>query len=148
MTDTARFDQPPATVFEALTDPEDLAAWHHGFDHAERLDDGPLRVGSRIRAESRVDGRPATVDLEVVALDPPRRIELVASSDDVSSRAILTVRAVDGGSEVTATSAAAIDDADDGRAVEPAANPAFADLGASLLAGLRTALADRPVEPR
>jgi uncharacterized protein YndB with AHSA1/START domain len=135
-------------VFATLTEPERLAAWHHAFDRAERLDDGPLRVGSRLRIGARVDGRPATMDLEVVALDAPSRFEVAAASDDVRSVATLTLREVDDGTEVTATSGAVVDDEAEQPGAEPEANPAFADLGASLLAGLRVALEDDPVEPR
>ncbi|MEX0836122.1 MAG: hypothetical protein WD010_08530, partial [Nitriliruptor sp.] len=79
------------------------------------------------------------MDIEVVALDAPDRLEFEARSQDVRSRCTFDVRARDGGSEVTATTTARVDDADDGRAVEPAANPTFTDLGASLLAGLEAA---------
>jgi uncharacterized protein YndB with AHSA1/START domain len=148
VSDTARFDEDPATVFAALTDPERLAAWHHGFDGADRLDDGPLVVGSQLRLTARVDGRPATLDVEVVELDAPRRLQLRAASEDVRSLATLTVREVDGGCEVTATSGAVVEDEPDSGGPEPEANPAFADLGSSLLDGLRAALVDDPVEPR
>jgi uncharacterized protein YndB with AHSA1/START domain len=148
VSETARFEQDPATVFAALTDPERLAAWHHGFDGAERLDEGPLAVGSRLRLTARVDGRPATLDVEVVELEPSRRLQLRAASDDVRSLATLTVREVEGGCEVTASSGASVDDEPDAGGPEPAANPAFADLGSSLLDGLRAAVADDPLEPR
>jgi uncharacterized protein YndB with AHSA1/START domain len=145
--DTARFAEDPDTVFAALTEPERLAAWHHAFDHAERLDDGPLRVGSRLRLGARVDGRPGDLEIEVTTIEPPTRLQVVGASDDVRSLATLTVREVDGGSEVTATSGAVVDDVED-TGVEPEANPAFADLGRSLLDGLRAALADEPISPR
>jgi uncharacterized protein YndB with AHSA1/START domain len=148
VSDSAHFDHPPADVFAALTEPDELAAWHHGFDRAERLDEGPLTVGSRLRLGARVDGRPAALEVEVVALEAPTRLQLEAASADVRTLATLTVREVDGGSEVTATSGAVLDDEDDPRAVEPDANPTFAELGPSLLDGLRAALADEPVEPR
>lgn len=144
MTDTVHIDRPPAEVFAALTDPERLAAWNHAFDHAERLDDGPLRVGSRVRAGARVDGRPGHLELEIVELQAPELLEVEGTSDDVRSRARLTVREEDGGSVVTATSRAVVDDEHDDRSVEPEANPAFADLGGSLLRGLEAALTDRP----
>jgi hypothetical protein len=55
---------------------------------------------------------------------------------------------VDGGCEVTATSGAVVDDGPDAGGPEPETNPAFVDLGAALLDGLRAAMADDPVEPR
>lgn len=147
MTDRRRFDRPPHEVFAALTEPERLAVWHHAFDHAERLDDGQLAVGSRIRVTSRVDGRPADLDLEVVAIEPGRSVTIEGRSDDVRSRAELAVAADGAGSEVTATTRAVVDDQDDDRTVEPEANAAFADLGGALLRGLEAALTDVPTEP-
>jgi uncharacterized protein YndB with AHSA1/START domain len=144
VTDTVRLDRPPAEVFAVLTDPEVLGVWNHAFDHAERLDTGPLRVGSRLRAGARVDGRPGDLALEIVDLQPPEVLEVEGRSDDVRSRARLTVRAVDGGSEVRAVSHAVVDETAEAPAVEPEANPAFADLGASLLRGLEASLSERP----
>lgn len=144
MPDTIRLAQSPEEVFDLLTDPEALAIWSHAFDHAEQLDPGPLRVGSRVRAEARVDGRPGDLVFEIVDLRPAEVLEVEGRSDDVRTRARLTVRPRDGGSEVTATSHAVVDDEDEERAVEPEANPAFVDLANSLLRGLEAALTDRP----
>lgn len=146
MSETVHLDHPPAEVFSVLTDPERLAVFDHAFDHAERLDDGPLRVGSRLRAGARVDGRPGDLELEIVELRAPEVIEVEGRSEDVHSRGRLTVRAADAGSEVTATSRSLLHDADDDRAVEPEANPAFGDIGGSLLRGLEAALGERPSE--
>ncbi|WP_052668857.1 SRPBCC family protein [Nitriliruptor alkaliphilus] len=144
MSDTIRLDQPPAEVFDLLTDPEELAVWSHAFDHAEQLDPGPLRVGSRVRAGARVDGRPGDLVFEIVDLRATEVLEVEGRSDDVRTRARLTIRPCDGGSEVTATSRAVVDDEDDDLAVEPEANPAFADVAGSLLRGLEAALGERP----
>jgi uncharacterized protein YndB with AHSA1/START domain len=144
VTDALRLDRPPTDVFDQLTEPEELAVWNHAFDRAERLDAGPLAVGSRVRITARVDGRPGDLDLEVVELHPPEVLEVVGRSDEVGTRARLTLRAVDGGTEVTATSRAVVEDEDDERAVEPEANPGFVDLAGSLLRGLEAAMTDRP----
>jgi uncharacterized protein YndB with AHSA1/START domain len=145
VTDTLHLDAAPAEVFHLLTEPEQLAVWNHAFDHAERLDEGPLGVGSRVRVRARVDGRPADLELEIVDLRAPELLELVGRSDAVRTRARVTVRAADGGSEVTASSRAEVEDEQE-RGVEPEANPAFADLGGSLLRGLETAMTERPSE--
>lgn len=146
MSDTIHLDRPQDEVFAALVEPQRLAAWNHAFDSAERLDAGPLEVGSRLRLASRVDGRPAELDVQVVGIQAPVRLELEARSDEVRSRTTLTVRTVDAGSEVTATSGALVDEPE--RGVDPAGNPAFAELGARLLEGLRVALDDGAVPPR
>jgi uncharacterized protein YndB with AHSA1/START domain len=144
VTETLQLEQHPSEVFDLLVEPERLAVFHHAFDHAERAEAGPLTVGSRLRVGARVDGRPGDLELEVVALRAPELIELVGHSDDVRTRTRVEVREVDGGTEVAATTRADVDDDGDERAVEPEANPAFADLGGSLLRGIEAALTERP----
>lgn len=143
MSETLRLERRPDEVFALLLEPERLAVFNHAFDHAERDEAGPLAVGSRLRIGARVDGRPGDLELEVVALRVPEHIELLGRSEDVRTRARIEVREVDGGSEVSATTRADVDDAEDDRAVEPEANPTFADLGGSLLRGLEAALTER-----
>jgi uncharacterized protein YndB with AHSA1/START domain len=145
-TETARFDQPPEEVFDALVEPERLAAFTHAFDHAERAGSGPLTPGTHVRIEARVDGRPAELELEVVELDPPRALVVRGGTGELATTGRLELVAVDGGTQVTATSTSA-SHPDDEEAVDPEVNPAFADVGSSLLAGLRAALGDTPPPP-
>jgi uncharacterized protein YndB with AHSA1/START domain len=63
--------RPPADVFAYATDPAKLATWQTNTVAAERLDDGPLRVGSRLREVHRAPGgRELPSVVEVSALEP------------------------------------------------------------------------------
>jgi uncharacterized protein YndB with AHSA1/START domain len=66
-------ERPAADVFGYATDPAKLATWQTNTVSAERLDDGPLRVGSRLREVHRAPGGkelPSVV--EVSAYEPDR----------------------------------------------------------------------------
>ena len=44
-----RIDRSPTDVFDYVTDPDKLATWQTNTVSAERQDEGPLRIGSRLR---------------------------------------------------------------------------------------------------
>ena len=64
--------RPPADVFEALSAVERYAEWliASGIVGVERLDPGPLRVGSRLRISQTVAGRSTVLDGGVTVLTP------------------------------------------------------------------------------
>lgn len=76
--------RPPADVFDALTDLGAWPAWliASGVTGVERTDDGPLRVGSRLRLHQRLAGRATELDGEVTVLDPPTTFGLRARDRD------------------------------------------------------------------
>src|SRR5215207_5546005 len=51
-----RIDRSPEEVFDYVTDPDKLATWQTNTVSAVPEDDGPLRVGSRLREIHRVPG--------------------------------------------------------------------------------------------
>ncbi len=70
-------ERPPAEVFAYVTDPGKLATWQTNTVSAVREDDGPLRVGSRLREVHRAPGGkelPSVV--EVAELEPDRAFAL------------------------------------------------------------------------
>jgi len=103
---TVEIAAPPERVFEALTDPQELAEWW-GSAHTYRTRD--WRVDARpggawsVRTTD-ADGREATVDGEYRVVDPPRVLELTwrASWDDFVPTVVryelapVTVRGVSG----------------------------------------------------
>ena len=56
-----------------------------GVASAERLDPGPVALGSRYRLGVRMGGRVAPMEYEVAVLDVPRRVVLVGSGSGVSA---------------------------------------------------------------
>jgi uncharacterized protein YndB with AHSA1/START domain len=85
-----RIGRPPAEVFAHLTDVERWPEWliASGIVRVERLDAGPLTVGSRLRIEQRVAGRASTLDAGVTALEPARAFGVAGKDADGISVAI------------------------------------------------------------
>jgi uncharacterized protein YndB with AHSA1/START domain len=67
--------RPPAQVFRQFEDDRLLKGWT-GVVEAKRLTEGPLRQGSRWRLVSEARGQRTTLEGEVTALEPGRRIAL------------------------------------------------------------------------
>ena len=65
--------KPPEEVFPYLFEPDLVPQWTTGLNGYERLDDGPLRTGSRFREQLEVSGQQIDTELEITAYDPPRR---------------------------------------------------------------------------
>jgi uncharacterized protein YndB with AHSA1/START domain len=76
--------RPPSEVFEALTDVERYPEWliASGIVGVERLDPGPLAVGSRLRIRQTVAGRSTILDGSVSALVPAAAFGLRAKDAD------------------------------------------------------------------
>lgn len=70
-------DRPVTEVYGYVTDPSKLATWQTNTISVERLDSGPLAVGSRLReVHSAPGGREIASLVEVAVLDPDRRFVL------------------------------------------------------------------------
>lgn len=59
-------DRPPAEVWAFLVDLRNAARWMPGHVGITRLDDGPLRVGTRFEETRTIAGRTHTATVEVV----------------------------------------------------------------------------------
>ena len=75
-------DASPEKVWAVMTDVERWPEWTASVDRAERLDDGPLRVGSRARLKQ--PGFPPVV-WEVTALEPGRSFSWTAKNVGITS---------------------------------------------------------------
>lgn len=69
-------NRPRTAIYEHLARIESLPDWLPPVQSAERLDDGPLRVGSRARLRVAGIGPDVTATGQVIALDSPRLIAL------------------------------------------------------------------------
>ena len=77
-------DRPPAEVFAALLDVEHYPDWliASGIVRVQRLDPGPLTVGSRLRINQTVAGRSTVLDGNVTELAPGARFGLRGKDKD------------------------------------------------------------------
>ena len=96
-----RIARPVGDVYAALIDVERWPAWliATGIVSVKRLDDGPLRAGSRLRVEQSIAGRATTLDGAVTVLVPGSalgvqgrdpegieiRIDIVVVADDLGA---------------------------------------------------------------
>jgi carbon monoxide dehydrogenase subunit G len=78
-------DASPERVFDALTDTGAFEAFIDGEATIERLDDGPMKVGSEWKETRKMFGKDATEYFEVVELDKPRRVGLFVDGTRGSS---------------------------------------------------------------
>ncbi len=85
-------------TFDYLADFSHAAEWDPGTATAERLDDGPVGLGSAFRLGVRVAGRVTPLEYRIVAFDRPHRVALLAESGTVRSKDTITITpAADGG---------------------------------------------------
>jgi uncharacterized protein YndB with AHSA1/START domain len=103
---TEHFDHPPERILTALTDLDRLGAWMPDFVAVERLEGGDYGVGSTWLETRHLFGREATEHVEVVALDPPKRLVLEVDGSKGTSRRgeyrfTYTLTPEDGGTRVT-----------------------------------------------
>jgi uncharacterized protein YndB with AHSA1/START domain len=68
---TVDVPRPPAEVFPWLLETDKVPRWTGHLETYERLDDGALGRGSRLRQVLDVKGRRIDVELEITQYDPP-----------------------------------------------------------------------------
>lgn len=92
-----RIARPPALVFEALTAVERYPEWliASGIVRVERLDGGPLAVGSNLRISQTVAGRSTVLDGSVTVLAPAAAFGLRGKDKDGVTMEIDAVLALD-----------------------------------------------------
>jgi len=82
--------RPIEEVFRYLAEFENAADWDPGIVSARKLDDGPVRQGTRFEVVSRFLGRDVRLVYAVTQLDPPSRLVLEGEADTVVSVDTLT----------------------------------------------------------
>jgi carbon monoxide dehydrogenase subunit G len=91
----------PEAVFPWLLEEEKVRRWQSGLERYEGADAGPLRVGSRIHEDLLVSGYSLSLELEVVALEPPGRADLRFSGSGFKALTRYRVAPAPGGARVT-----------------------------------------------
>jgi len=82
--------RPIEEVFRYLAKFENAADWDPGIVAARKLDDGPVRAGTRFEVVSRFLGRDIRLTYAVTQLEPPSRLVLEGEADTVVSVDTLT----------------------------------------------------------
>jgi carbon monoxide dehydrogenase subunit G len=80
---TVEIPRPPAEVFPWLLEEDKVPAWTGSLESYQRLDDGALGRGSRVRQVLEVSGRRIDVEIEVMRYDPPRGAETRFSTNGI-----------------------------------------------------------------
>lgn len=98
-----RIDRAAADVYTYASTFSAMTAWRGGVLEVEQLTDGPVGVGTRIRAGGRVLGRPVGIVIEVVALEPGSRFEYRGAAGPLRTHNVVAFESVAGGTQVTWT---------------------------------------------
>ncbi|MDQ0226236.1 SRPBCC family protein [Metabacillus niabensis] len=70
------FNVSQQTTYSSLLDLDAAKHWMQGFVGIERLDGGPIKVGSQWRETRKMFGKEATEHFEVIELEEPNKIVL------------------------------------------------------------------------
>jgi carbon monoxide dehydrogenase subunit G len=134
-------DTSPETVFTFLEDFTNAADWDAGVADAERLDDGPIGVGSRFGLDLLIGGQTQRWVYEVEQHEPNEQVTFATRTKRATGIDIATVVAnPDGGSHVSWDATFRFN-GPFGALIDPAFNLVFQRIGAKAAAGLRPALA-------
>jgi hypothetical protein len=88
-------------AFDYVTDQSTLADWNDHVTHAEVIDGGAVRLGSRLRQQRRRDNREFDLTFEVTAHEPPRRHTVKGTVFGVDTTMEFTFEPRDAGTRVT-----------------------------------------------
>ena len=72
LTHSIEIDRSPEEVFAYVTDPDRFPEWQAAVVSARRLDDGPMRAGSRLSLTRRIGKREQTMTSELTEYSPPQ----------------------------------------------------------------------------
>jgi len=133
-------DADPATVFAFLEDFTNAADWDPGVASAERLDDGPIGLGSRFGLDLLVAGRTQRWVYKVEEHDAPATVTFVTRTSAATGIDAVTVEPTLGGSRVTWDATFGFNGLL-GRVIDPAFHFVFQRIASKAVDGLRTALA-------
>jgi carbon monoxide dehydrogenase subunit G len=134
-TETATFDRPPEDVFAHLADFSRIAEWDPMFERSERLDTGPLGVGSRFRVVGSALGRDIELEIETVTYEAPNHVVIHGHGETLTTAESIRVEPNgDGGSEVTWTASY---DTQGSGLVDAMTTPAFVLAGKNTIKGMR-----------
>ena len=136
---------PIATTFDFVADFSNAARWDPGVARSVRLDDGPIRRGSRFALEVRMGRGTAPMQYHIAALDRPTRVVLVGAGSGVDAVDEIVFEPTYFGTRVRYTADIRLRGLR--RLAEPFLSRVFARIGRDAASGMRSALAELDGSP-
>ncbi len=131
----------PLATFEFVGDFANAMHWDPGVATSERIDTGPIRVGSRYRLGVRMRGKVAPMEYRVTTWEPGRRVVLAGEGSGVS--AVDDIRFEPAGTGTRIDYSADIRLGGWMRLIEPFVGGAFEKVAKDALGGMQAALDER-----
>jgi carbon monoxide dehydrogenase subunit G len=128
----------PEPAFAFVADFANAMHWDPGVATSERVDAGPVGVGSRYRLGVRLAGRIAPIEYRITVFEPSRRVVLAGEGSGVS--AVDEIRFEPAGTGTRIDYTADIRLAGVLRLVQPFLGGQFARIGREALSGMRQTL--------
>ena len=135
---------PVHAAFVYLADFSHAAIWDPGTASAERLDDGPIRVGSRFALGVRMAGSVRPMTYRIVALEPDQKVVLTGEGSGVAATDTMTFTPTDTGTRIHYR--ADIRLLGWRRVLQPFVGGTFERIGREARAGMERTLAERSRE--
>jgi carbon monoxide dehydrogenase subunit G len=98
---TVEIARPPAEVFPWLLEADKVPRWTGHLQRYERLDDGPLGRGSRVRQVLEISGRTIDVELELTGYEPPSAAQTRFSTNGIDVVSSYALEAMGAGTRLT-----------------------------------------------
>jgi ligand-binding SRPBCC domain-containing protein len=98
-----RIQRPVEDVYAYTSAVDTMPEWRGDVSEVEQLTDGPIGVGTRIRAGGKVLGRPIGLVVEVTELEPGARFAYKPVSGPLRTHNVYTFEPDAGGTLVTLT---------------------------------------------
>ena len=95
--------RPPADVFPWLLEEDKVPRWTSDLTRYERIGDGALGAGSRMRQVLDVSGRTIDVELEVTGYEPPSGAQTRFSTNGIEVVSSYALEAAGAGTRLTQT---------------------------------------------
>jgi uncharacterized protein YndB with AHSA1/START domain len=109
----------PEEVFAYLSELDKHGEWQDQIQASRFETEGPVRVGTRVTDTRKMGGQEREVTYEVVAFDPPNRVEFKVVDGPVRPHGVLTVEPLDGGARSRVTLALDFEGRGPGRLLLP-----------------------------
>jgi len=98
ISESIEIERKPEDVFAYLDDVERHGEWQEQIVAVKRQDDGPLRVGSRVKETRRVPGGDRTMTYEVTEHNPPRQSSFRVLDGPIRADGTISIEPIGDGS--------------------------------------------------